>query len=282
MKDKILEESLKVVLFYFSATGNTEKIADTIKKNLEVNGVSVTQLDITSCENRQKKTSIREYDAVIFGFPIYSLRAPRICRDWLEQLDGDGKKCSVFFTYGGFGKEPAHYYMKELLEKRNFYLVSTAEFLGAHTFNYSGWRAAIGRPNESDFKIDEEYTIKTLERFRSKDIKVVSSFEKPVFSSEQLDQAEKYRFKLITQLPTRGDKMCSLCMLCENLCPTQSMNALKGEVDSSTCIGCFKCIANCPDNVLHTNNISCEWENKLKMHKTSEQGISKTASKIFL
>lgn len=281
MKDKVIEKNFKVMLFYFSATGNTKKVANTIKNTLNENNVSVGQLDITSHENRQRRISLREYDAVIFGFPIYSLRAPRICREWLEKLDGKGKTCSVFFTYGGFGKEPAHYYMKEALEKRDFNLVSTAEFLGAHTFNYSGWRAAVGRPNESDLKIAEEYTIKTLERFKNKEIKTVSSFEKPMFTSEQLDQAEKYRFKLITQLPTRKDQSCSMCMLCENLCPTQSMNALKGEADSA-CIGCFRCIANCPDHVLHTNNIAGEWGNKLKMHETTEQDINKMVSKIFL
>ncbi len=282
MKDKINKKDFNVIIVYFSATGNTKKIADTIQKKLEVLNVSATQYDITSYQNRNRKLEFTQYDAIIFGFPIYSLRAPRVCREWLDQQNGKEKRCSVFFSYGGFGKEPAHYYIKELLEKCNFKLVSTAEFLGAHTFNYSGWKAAEGRPNQSDLRIAEEYTFKTLQRFRDKDVKTISDFEKPQFSSEQLDQAEKYRFHLITQLPTRGNRECSLCMLCEKFCPTHSMNAIKGIVDTEACIACLRCVANCPESVLHTNDIASEWENKLKMHNVTKAEIDKLESRIFL
>lgn len=272
----------EIAVIYFSATGNTKKIADSVGNYLTDHDVSVTKIDITSHVSRKEQISLSKYNAVMFGFPIYSLRAPRVCRQWLEKLDGEGKKCSVFFTFGGFGKDPAHYYMKELLEKCNFTLVSTAEFLGVHTFNRCGWQAAEGRPNQSDFKAAEEYTYKTLKRLMGEDPKLISDFDKPMFSSEQLDQAEKFRFKLITQLPTREAENCSMCMLCEKLCPTNAMDATRGIADPASCIACFRCIANCPDEVLHTNDISGTWENKLKMHNTTKEEIDKMESKIYL
>lgn len=276
------DKTLNVMLIFFSATGNTKKVANTIEKKLKALDIAITSYDITSYENRNKKMSFSDYDAIIFGFPIYSLRAPRVCREWLEQQNGEGKRCSVFFTYGGFAKEPAHYYMKELLEQRHFSLVSTAEFLGAHTFNYSGWKAVEGRPNSSDYKVAEEYILKTLERFRDEKVQTISDFETPQFTSDQLDQAEKYRFSIITQLPTRNGEGCSLCMLCENLCPTNAMNAVKDYVDKDACIACFKCLANCPENVLHTNDIAHTWESKLKMHNTTQTDVDHQVSKYFL
>lgn len=280
--DKRNPSPFKIALIYFSATGNTKKIADTIESGLENQNISVTKIDITSYESRKKQLSLSQYDAVIFGFPIYSLRAPRVCRQWLEQLDGNGKKCSVFFTFGGFGKDPAHYYMKELLEKRCFTPVSTAEFLGVHTFNRCGWQAAEGRPNQADFDAAKEYTQKTLRRFTGEDPNVISTFDKPMYSSEQLDMAEKFRFQLITQLPSRETRSCSMCMLCEKLCPTNAMDAEKGISDPAFCIACFRCMANCPDGVLHTNDISDTWDNKLKMHTTTKEEINQMESKIYL
>jgi ferredoxin/menaquinone-dependent protoporphyrinogen IX oxidase len=283
--ENIAEEGIRpfnVIIIFFSATGNTRKVADVIEKKLSEFNVSVTQFDISSPQDRNRSISFSDYDAVFFGFPIYSLRAPRVCREWLLRQNGESKRCSVFFTYGGFGKEPAHYYIKELLEERNFSLVSTAEFLGAHTFNYSGWQAAQGRPDPSDLKIAEEYTIKTLERFRADDLITVTDFEKPPFPPEQLDEAEKYRFHLITQLPTRDGKECCLCMQCEELCPTGSMDAVKGVVNPESCIACFRCIASCPEGVLHTNDIANSWENKLKMHNTTKEEIDRMESRIFL
>ena len=205
-----------------------------------------------------------------------------MCRQWLDKLDGAGKKCSVFFTYGGFGKDPAHYYIKDLLEKRGFTLVSTAEFLGAHTFNRCGWQAAEHRPNLSDFKTAEEFADQTLKRLTGQDKTLLPDFQLPMYSSEQLDQAENFRFKLITKLPTRDAENCSMCMLCEQLCPTRAMDATAGTADRAVCIACFRCIANCPDNVLHTNDISDTWKNKLQMHNTTKEEIEQMESKIYL
>ena len=275
-------ERLKVLLTYFSATGNTKKVVKTVEEKLIERNVAVTMLDITSHQSRHQQISLSEYDGVMFGFPIYSLRAPRVCREWLETLEGKGMKSSVFFTYGGFGKEPAHFYMKALLERRNFILVSTAEIVGAHTFNLSGWKAVEGRPNQADLNVVEDYAVKTLQRFANTDAGTMSNFEKPQFTSEQLDQFEKYRFQLITQPPTREGKACSMCMLCETLCPTQAMDARTGMADKASCIACFRCIANCPDDVLHTNDISDGWETKLKLHDTTEEALDQLESRIFL
>jgi hypothetical protein len=46
----------------------------------------------------------------------------------------------MFFTYGGFGVHPTHYSTRQILKEQNFIVVSSAEFLGAHTFNLGGWR----------------------------------------------------------------------------------------------------------------------------------------------
>ncbi|MCT4688468.1 EFR1 family ferrodoxin [Vallitalea sp.] len=273
---------MKILIAFFSATGNTKKIATVIKNKLKELGVNVTSVDITSYSSRQKELKIDEYDGIFFGFPIYSMRAPRICREWLHNINGKGKKCSVFFTYGGFGKDPAHYYTKQILDENNFKLVSSAEFVSAHTFNYSGWLAAQNRPNQSDYKIAEEYTVKTINKFITKEAYIPIEYDKPIFSSEQLDQAEKYRFHVITKLPTRDGVNCSMCGLCENICPTKAMDAEKGLADLDSCISCFRCIANCPDQVLHTNNISNTWEKKLEFHKTTKEGIDRMVSKIYI
>ncbi len=274
-------KTLRVVIVYFSATGNTRKMVDFIGSYMMNRHISITKIDITSHVDRKEQVSFGGYDAVMFGFPVYSLRAPRVCREWLEKLNGDGKKCSVFFTFGGFGKDPAHYYMKELLEKRNFILVSTAEFLAVHTFNRCGWQAAEGRPNSSDFEIAEEYMGRTLKRFMDEDPHIIDHFDKPAFLPEQLNRAEKFRFKMITQLPTRDARNCSMCMLCEKLCPTNAMDATRGIANPASYIACFRCIANCPDDVLHVNDISASWENKLKMHNTTKGEIDIMKSKMY-
>lgn len=87
---------MNIMLAFFSATGNTQKIANIIQEKLVDLNINVTVLNITSNSNREKDIAVNQYDAVFFGFPIYSMRAPRVCREWLQKIDGKGKKCSVF------------------------------------------------------------------------------------------------------------------------------------------------------------------------------------------
>ena len=222
------ENHMNVLILYFSATGNTFEIAQVIEKKFKEEGVRVTMSEITSLKERQTKIDLEPYQAVVFGAPVHSRRAPRVMRDWLRTLDGQGKKCSMFFTYGGFGVHPAHYSTREILKESNFIVVSSAEFLGAHTYNLGGWRAMGDRPDELDFEVAKEYVEITCRRFTGEDDGILGELEKSEYTEEQLDSAETLRFKKVTQLPTRGGKECSLCLVCEELCPTGAMEAESG------------------------------------------------------
>jgi ferredoxin len=203
-------------------------------------------------------------------------------RDWLRTLDGQGKKCSMYFTYGGFGVHPAHYSTREILIEQNFIVVSSAEFLGVHTFNLGGWRALGDRPNESDFVVASDYVELTHKRFTGEDDRILGELEKTEYTEEQLNSAEeKVRFKVITQLPTRGGKECSMCLNCEELCPTGAMEAESGEADKEKCIACLACVSNCPEKALKINDTSKSWSHKLDMEKVTEESLMELKSKIY-
>ncbi len=271
---------MKVALIYFSATGNTLKIADVIERQLNELNVEVIKFDITSYSDRKKKIDLGPYQALVFGFPVHSWRAPRVVREWLEALDGKGKNCSMFFTYGGPNIGVSHYSTKQILEKQNFQVVSSAEFLGIHSFNLGGWKFLENRPDQSDFDVAREYALKIYRKFTGEDSEVVN-FEKPKVIDRMLDAIEKYRFTVVTQLPSREGRECSMCRTCENLCPTNAMNADTGTADKDKCIVCFRCIANCPDDVLKVNDISSAYTKKVKREKLTEEVLNNRMSKIF-
>lgn len=273
---------MKVLLAYFSATGYTARIAKEIKGELNNLDVNVDELDITSYTDRQEKVDLNPYDAIIFGFPVHSLRAPRLGREWLQTLDGNGKKCATFFTYGGFTVEPVHYTTRKILEEHNFILVSSAEFLSAHTFNLGGWKAMIGRPNQADFTVAREYTEKTYRRFSGEDSDILPEFDRPVFSDKELDDFEQFRFKVVTNPPNRGNTECCMCGLCEELCPAQAMNSETGIADRDKCIVCFRCVDICPEGVLQINDLSNFWSQKLSVHGLTEEEMQQQESRIFL
>jgi ferredoxin len=202
-------------------------------------------------------------------------------RDWLRTLDGQGKKCSMFFTYGGFGVHPTHYSTRQILKEQNFIVVSSAEFLGAHTFNLGGWRAMEDRPNELDFEVAKNYVRITHKRFTGEDDGVLGELEKTEYPEEMLDAAESSRFKIVTQLPTRNGQECGMCLECEELCPTGAITAESGKADKEKCIACLACVSNCSEEVLKINDMSNSWSHKLDMEKVTEESLKEQKSKIY-
>ena len=255
MKNKPYNPLGKIGVIFFSPTNNTASMAKFISKeliNLEKN-LLVDEIDITNHSQRQNRIDIDQYDAIFFGFPVYAWSAPKLAREWLQALDGKHKKCSVFFTYGGVKSGAAHYNIKQVLETQNFEVISTAEFVCKHTLNCGGWRVMENRPNQSDYKIAEEYVKKTYERFigiQNGELQL----ENPKISDRVLTRLEKSVNKALKP-PSREGESCSLCKVCEDRCPANAMDSNLGEADSDLCIRCYRCFINCPENRLKIEDL---------------------------
>ncbi|MDV2480709.1 4Fe-4S ferredoxin [Methanoculleus sp. Wushi-C6] len=273
---------MKILILYFSATGNTAGIAHELRTRFTELGVTADEVDITPPAVRRDGVAIEPYDAVVFGFPVHSWRAPAVVRDWLRTLDGRQKRCSTFFTYGGFGIHPAHESTRKILTGQGFVVVSSAEFLAPHTFNLGGWKAMEGRPDTSDLEVAREYAARTLQRFAGTDQAVLGSLEATRYSDDELDAIERFRFRVVTELPSRTGRECSMCRACEEICPAEAMDAARGEADPDRCIVCLGCVAACPEQALSVNDLSASWDMKLKMEKITVAEMESKKSRIYL
>ena len=273
---------MRLLILYFSATGNTATITKALENEFNALGAEVSSVDVTPRPVREARIDLAPYEAVVFGAPIHSWRAPRVVREWMNTLDGEGKKAAMFFTYGGFQVHPTHYSTREILAARNFTVVASADFPGAHTFNIGGWRAMTGRPDETDLETAREYARATYRRFTGEDSGVLGALEKTEHAEETLDAIEVFRFKVLTELPTRRGEDCGMCLTCEEVCPTGAMAAEAGTADAERCIACLACVAHCPEDALKINDMSGSWTFKLEMEKATEDDIKGKNSRIYL
>ena len=125
-KDKEAIVMSKRLVAFFSASGNTKKIAQTLAEAAGADlyeitpKVAYTKADLnwmdkksrSSVEMNDKKfrpeiedkdANIAEYDEIILGFPIWWYVAPTIVNTFLEKFDFSGKKVVLFATSGGSG-----------------------------------------------------------------------------------------------------------------------------------------------------------------------------------
>ena len=273
---------MDIAIIYFSATSNTLAMARIIGEQFKARGAKVALHDVTTPAARSAGVDLSMFDAVVFGLPVHSLRAPRLMRDWLATLDGNGMPCALFFTFGGFMVHPAHHSTAEILTKRGFTVAASAEFPGKHTYNLGGWQAFPDRPDDREHALADRYAEAVHTRFTGADTGVLSDLPQGPFSEEELTHFETLRFKMVSKLPTRDGAECSLCGLCEEICPSGAMDHVTGMADPNTCIACLGCVAACPEHALVINSTRESWQPKLAMSKTTETELNSQTGKIYL
>lgn len=116
----------KVLVAYFSATGTTKKVAENLAAAVNADIYEIkpltpyTSADLnwhdsnsrSSVEMKDKNArpeiaednfSVKDYDTVFLGFPIWWGTAPRIVNTFLEKYDFSNKKIIIFATSGSSG-----------------------------------------------------------------------------------------------------------------------------------------------------------------------------------
>lgn len=273
---------LSIALVYFSATNVTHAYAQAIREAMLDRGCAVRVLNVTSYASRQKPPAFDDCDGVIFGFPVFADFAPSVINHWLPCLEGRGKRCSLFFTYGGRSTGFAHFHTKLLLEQAGFRVLFSGEFLGRHSFNIGGWRMIPDRPNAEDFAVAREYAALAIERF-STGTSAEFRLQKP-FGYNQVMLSLEHE-PVVTERqwrnPVRIPKGCCMCRECETECPTRAFDADTGLSDPRTCIGCMRCVTICPDKALRVDAMQDIYSGFLANWHLTEEMVRAKMSRII-
>ncbi len=116
----------KILVAYFSATGNTRRVAQNLAKAVDADIYEIkpakpysdADLDWTNKSSRSSVEmadhssrpemikddfSVKAYETIYLGFPIWWYIAPTIVNTFLEKHDFSNKKIILFATSGGSG-----------------------------------------------------------------------------------------------------------------------------------------------------------------------------------
>ena len=140
----------KILVAYFSAEGNTAKVAKKLAETVEADLFEIkpaepyTTADINwknplSRCNREKfgkkdvpvanaVENFGDYGLVFLGFPIWYYAAPNVVNTFVKEYDWSGKRIALFATSGGSGIEKSP-------EKLKPYLEGKGEIVGSKLFS---------------------------------------------------------------------------------------------------------------------------------------------------
>lgn len=230
----------KVKLLYFSPTGTTRKVLESVAQG--ITDAAVEHIDLTPPENGQKSVAPFTDEIVLIGVPVYGGRVPAEAVKRLMRIVANKTLAIPIVVYGNREFEDALLELKNLVTDLGFYPIAGAAFIGEHSFATKEAPIAIGRPDSQDIEIAKEFGISIREKISSlqtlddqSDLKVPGRF--PYESGP----------RAMVVAPVTQTDLCTLCGICAGVCPTAAI-AVNERVETTIglCIRCCACVKSCP------------------------------------
>jgi flavorubredoxin len=189
MSEKHIGDEIRTLLLYWSATGNTEKVAQSIEKALNTEGITPVVKKVAEADEEE----FFQYNLIFLGTPSYSFLPPEPVIKFVKEKMGlhlqrgdikpgapvvPDKTAVVFCTYSGphtgvREATPVGEYMGQFFEHLGFEVAAkwyiVGEFHGNEELSTKGRLGDIrGRPNREDLAEVQGNVVALVESLRSK------------------------------------------------------------------------------------------------------------------
>jgi len=239
----------KVWAVYFSATGTTQKVTESIAKVIAQKlKAEYAVYDFTLPSARMNALAFHAEDLVVFGTPVYAGRVPNVLLKYLETIEGNNAAAVPVVLYGNRDYDDGLIELRDLLEKANLHTIAAAACIGEHSFSYI---LAKGRPDETDMLALNDFACKIAEKVKNN---VDMDGVEPIPVKGMPDPYRGYYQPRdrkgnpvdIRKVKPLTKETCNSCMICADVCPMGSINRDDVREFTGICIKCGACIKKCP------------------------------------
>jgi ferredoxin len=243
-------------VYYFSATGNTERVAGHIGSGLEAKGHSVSIVRI----NRNTTPLPERPDVTIVAFPVLAWAAPAFVSRFVRKLRGivfDGRKplAAVVSCDGGGGLQ-APEQMRRMLARRGFDVFLTGAVSYPENWRQIGLAADPATCGQAIARGDTAVgsLVDDLATLVSKRVKIGAIASVLTWIAARLFGIFGRRFLGKMHV---ADYDCTSCGLCVRTCPVGSIVLGKRKKSIPfwrfNCESCNRCINICPENAINSS-----------------------------
>lgn len=237
---------MKILLIYFSGTGNTEKIAKLYQAAFECEGAEVEMKSLPIAE----EVDCESYDLVGFGYPIHGFNAPANVLRFAKSLSKcEEKKRAFIFKSSG---EPVRMSdvsslkLIKILKKRNFTVENEYQYCMPYNIIFRHSDEMAYRMWDTAQRV---VPVDCREILGGSTRKVRKMFLGGFLA--WIMRAEHWGGRLIG----RGYKVtnaCVHCGKCAKNCPVQNIKITeKGKFKfGKECLICMRCSFSCPTNAI--------------------------------
>ena len=241
---------MKVIIYYFSGTGNTEKVAREYESALIGEGHEVTLASLPLSYEEIAATNVETYDLIGIGYPIHAFNAPEVVIKFAKALPKleEKKRVFVFKTSG----EPVRMSdvsslkLESVLRKRGYSIENEYQYVMPYNIIFRHDDAAVYKMWTTAKAVIPIDVREILSGTQSRPKKV--AFGPLIAGALRIEHgyahvnAKFYKVK----------KNCVHCNLCVKTCPTKNIKVNdNGKIKFGTdCTMCMRCSFNCPVNAI--------------------------------
>jgi ferredoxin len=233
-------EIKKIKLVYFSPTGTTRKVVESIAQGID--GIAAEHIDLTIPFGVEQPIQTFSDELVIFGAPVYGGRLPADAINRFRRLKGDGTLAVPVVVYGNREFEDSLLELNDLAVELGFKPVAGGAFIGEHSFATEELPIANGRPDSKDVQA----AILFGARIRQKIAALHTADD-----SNDLQVPGRFPYeggpRVMAVSPLTNESACTLCGMCASVCPVAAIAIDEGVTTKTRlCIRCCACVKNCP------------------------------------
>ncbi len=235
---------MNVNIYYFSGTKNTFKVAETLRSELEALGANALLF------NLEHHPSFSPADSLVIAYPVWGFGAPKIVTDFVKSLPNGNAKTYFVKTSG------------EPLGLNNASSMGLAKILDKKGYIVAGEYHYV-MPYNMVFRHDDLLASKMLkvakERIKTSASDIYAGMVKPLSFPlyarimRTVCSIEHVGMRLNGNLYSVKKSECIGCNKCLNNCPTKNISIKNGQYRfGNNCLGCARCAFSCPTNAINT------------------------------
>ena len=237
---------MKYLGIYFTGTGNTKRVCETAKKELEKRGHTLDEVDVIKDDVK----NLNEYDGLFIFYPIYGFNAPKPIISYVKKINKLDKTipCVIMKQSGEhlFWNNASSLYLTSLLKRRNIIVHNEHHYLMPYSFIF----------RHSDYMAYRMIT--TMEGLLPLDLDLFLNNQDVHLKRFFFDRP----FAFILRIQWWGGRFngrfykvekdkCVKCMKCINDCPSKNISIKEDKFKfGGKCLMCQRCIMYCPKHAI--------------------------------
>jgi ferredoxin/flavodoxin len=263
---------MKLLILYFSGTGNTDYVAHYFARRLEQSlPLASLEIELRSMEKGPAE-ALSDFDLLVAGFPVYACEAPDLVQEYLDRLPpGEQRGAFVLCTKGAYAGGAVKRNLQRLAARGYVPLGGGSVLMpgtdGLALIAKNSWMARKALEKDYDQLQDADRLANEVGTVLSEILagQRADSLRLPLPPKSHRALSDRIWAFLYeasgnwTRPRLRADARCKGCGLCVQICPVENVELQDGHARfAGHCALCMRCIHACPQEAVQIGRITVD------------------------